>query len=252
LDEGRPRRERDGRADLVRPAARAFDDLVGEAVDEIGIVAGAAGHRVRAGLAVERVVAGIAGQAVVGGIGDAGGAQQREILHIAAEHIGNAALHRVGAGAGRLRDRIRAAVDHVAVVAETAGHVVVAGATIEGVVAVAAGERVVAAEAAQLVIAGAAAQGLGAVGADEGVVAAGVGRRRGSADIDEAVVGGIEGAVDREGLDLAAIDDLPAVAGRVRQRGGRTEAVELDAVAGGAAVAGEVADDIAIGLAGLE
>jgi hypothetical protein len=64
LDEGRPRRQRHGRADLVRSAARALDDLVGEVVDEVGVVAAAAGHRVRARLAVERVVPGIAGKAV--------------------------------------------------------------------------------------------------------------------------------------------------------------------------------------------
>src|SRR6185295_2642356 len=140
-------------------------------------------------------------------------------------------------------------------VAEAAGHVVVAGSAIERVIAVAAGERVVAAEAAQLVVAAAAAQGFGGSGADEGDVAGRVGWRRWGRgrcpDIDEAVVGGVESAVDGESLDRAAVDDLPEIARRVRQRGGRAEAVELDAVAGGTAVAGEVADGVAIGLAGL-
>ena len=115
-------------------------------IDHVGVVAGAAAHRVVAGTAAENVVAGVADQRVVGSVAggvDRARAGQRQVLDIGAQRVADAALHRIDARARALGHRIAGGVDDVGVVARAAAHGVVAGAAAENVVAGVADQHVV-------------------------------------------------------------------------------------------------------------
>ena len=106
-------------------------------IDDIGVIAGAAAEHVVGAVPDERVVEGVAG-----GV-DGFGPGERQVLHVGAQGIADAGLHRVGAGIGCLGDRIAGRVDDIRVVAGTASHAVIAGAAVKHVVAAVPGERVV-------------------------------------------------------------------------------------------------------------
>ena len=132
------------------PCAGSFRHRIAGRIDDIGVVAGAAGHGVVAGAAVEHVVAAVAGQRVVEGVAggvDGAGAGQRQVLDVGAERVADARLHRVGAFACSFGHGIAGRIHHIGVVAGAAAHGVVAGAAVEGVVARTTVQRIVAAEA---------------------------------------------------------------------------------------------------------
>ena len=166
-------------------------------VDEVEVVAGAAGHLVGAGAALQAVgavvagqgvVQGAAGKAVVAGIADDGVGKrvagpvdverdalvrQREVLDVGTEREVDAALHEVdtAAAGGRFVDHVAGAVDHVGVIAEAAPQQVVALAAVDGVVAGVAQQRVGAGRAGDGVVAGedGGEEGLRVAGVDEGI-----------------------------------------------------------------------------------
>ena len=139
---------------VLEPAAGEFGHLVGEAVDDILVVALAAAHAVGTGLAVDQVVGVVAEDDVGEGVAEAGdrGAGQRQVLDVGVEDPGQetvAADDEILAAAGQL-EHLVAAVHHVDIVAGAAGH------------------GVIAAVAVDLVGAGVALQHVGAGGAGEG------------------------------------------------------------------------------------
>ena len=148
----------------VGALAALFRHLVQRGIDDIDVVAEAAGHAVVIGTAVQRVVTVAGGQRVVacttgqqvvakvadqhvgkrgaGGV-DVGAAGQRQVFQIRREGKGDRGLHGVGASRGRFGNHIAGAVDHIDVVADTTRHGIVADAAVDRVVAVAAKDRVV-------------------------------------------------------------------------------------------------------------
>ena len=127
------------------PPPASLDHLVEAAVDEIGIVAEAAGHDVAAAAAVERVGARIAGEDVgdgVAGAFDIAGAGEDEPFEVRAESVVQRGLDGVGALAGELDRDVAGIVDDIGVVAEAAGHGVGAGAAVEDIGGTIAGEIV--------------------------------------------------------------------------------------------------------------
>ena len=120
-------------------------DHVGDVVDDVGVVAGPADHRVRPRPPLRHVVAGVAGEDVVGRVaGAVDGARpgQGQVLDLGAERVGQCRLDGVGAAAGELGRHVAGVVDDVGVVAVAAGHRVGAGAAVEPVVGGVAGEDV--------------------------------------------------------------------------------------------------------------
>ena len=121
------------------------DRGVGAGAADQGIAAAAAAERVVAALAVEGVVAAVAGEDVrvtVAGAVDIGAAGQGQVLDIGAERVADRRLHRVGALVERLRHHVAGIVDHVAVVAGTAGHGVGAGPAVDRVGARTCGDNI--------------------------------------------------------------------------------------------------------------
>jgi hypothetical protein len=106
----------------------AFADVLGRhvagVVDDVGVVAGAADHRVGTRAAIQRVRRGVSGERVVqrvaGGI-DRQHAGEREVLDVGSQCIGHRRLDEVGAFAGSLDDHVACVVDDVGVVAGAAG-----------------------------------------------------------------------------------------------------------------------------------
>jgi hypothetical protein len=132
--------------DRVGALVHQFDHRVAGVVDDIGVVAGAARHRVGPGAAVEAVRSAVAGQHVVervAGAVDVGGAGQDQVLDIGAERVADRALDRVSALVHQLRHRVAGVVDDIGVVAGAARHRVGPGAAVEAVRPAVAGERVV-------------------------------------------------------------------------------------------------------------
>ncbi|EXI73984.1 MAG: hypothetical protein AW07_02122 [Candidatus Accumulibacter sp. SK-11] len=136
-----------------------FADIrqLGRGVEDIGVVAEAAGEGVDSGLAVEDVAAAVAGQAVgqdvAGGV-DARLAGQHELFEVVAEGEAHRRVDAIVAPAGTaFADHVGDVVDDVAVVAGAAAHDVGAGAAIEMVVAGIAGQAVGAAQSVEFVVA---------------------------------------------------------------------------------------------------
>ena len=139
----------------IGAAAGRLDDDVVRLIDDIGVVAEPARHRVRAGLAVEYVLAGIAEQRIVQAVAGAveiGRAHQSELLEIGTQRPAEPGLDRVGALARRLGDDVAGDVDDIGVVAKPARHRVAAGSAVEPVVAARAGEDVLAGIAGQDIV----------------------------------------------------------------------------------------------------
>ncbi|CAF0856079.1 unnamed protein product [Rotaria sp. Silwood1] len=223
----------DAGADRVRTLAARLDDLVAGVVDDVGVVAQAAGHDVGARAAVQHVVAAVAGELVglaVAGAVDVGGAGEDEVLDIGAQREADAAAHEVRALAHRFGHRVAGVVDEVGVVARAAGHLVGTGAAVDEVGAGVAGDRVV-----QLV-AGRAEHVVGDV-AGEAVV--------------QLVAGGVDvaGAGQHQALDVGAEREADARTNRVRALAaelgdGVAEVVDDRVVAG---VAGEAVGQLVAG-----
>ena len=252
-------------------------------VEQIEIVAGAADQTVQALAAIERIVPRAADQrvvvraaaqkigrrialepvgAVVAKNGKRARAQELGILDIAEAGIvaqidrqGRPDRVFIGHVAGFL-DEVGHAVDDIDVIALAAAHGVDTRAAHQRVVAVAAIKPVIAAGAGLAVIAESAAQQIRHGRAHEDVVPIGPGDRLGAdrrrtAAADEAVVAGVDGADDGDGLDDAVADNPPLIAADVLQRGPVAIVFETDRVAGARTIAGEVDDGIAVGFAGL-
>ena len=155
-------------------------DHVEDAVDEIGVVAGAADHAVGAGAALQRVVAATAFQLVVVGatvehvvegvahdevllaVADAGRRPARflqvELLDVRADDVVGVGIDRIDALARVLHDHVEDTVDEIGIVADAADHAVGAGATLQRVVANAALQSVVVGTAVERVVEGIADQ----------------------------------------------------------------------------------------------
>ena len=130
----------DGRAHGVVALARQLVDQVAAVVDRVGVVAGAAVHRVGATAAVEQVVLGVAGQLVgpvVAGAGDGVRADQPQVLDMggARHRVAHDRVHGVDAGARGLDHDVAGVVDRVGVVTAAASHRVGTFGTVEHVVA---------------------------------------------------------------------------------------------------------------------
>ena len=185
-----------------------FRHHVAGVVDHVGVVAVAAGQRVRAYAAVEGVVAAVAGDDVgvaVAGAVDVGAAGQGQVVDVGAEREAHRRLHQVGAFAGIFGHHVAGVVDQIGVVAGTALHGVGARAAVEDVVAAAADERVGA---------GCADEGLGAAQPLQG----GDPRRHARPAVGRGQIGG--GREERAQIDRAAdlvhVDDGPGLERRVR------------------------------------
>ena len=109
----------------VPPQDVALGHHVAGIVDDIGVVAEAAVHRVGAAAAVEAVGARIADEDVgeeIAGAVDVAAAGQGEVLDRGGEREADRALDPVGALAGELGDDVAGLVDDVDVVAVAAVH----------------------------------------------------------------------------------------------------------------------------------
>ena len=226
----RPERDAgDGGHHRVVAAARLFDDGVGQAVDEIEIIARAARKRVRTGSTRECVGLRAADKAVIARVAEEGisarsagdrvgefvarkregvGARVGQVLDIigGSERIGGEArrlddLDRVGATRRGFDDDVIGAVDHVEIIARAAGQCVIASP---------ARERVVRCAADEAVIAGVAEEGVGARAAGDRVVAR-VARKRKRIRARVGQVLDIVGGGKRIGAEPRRIDDLDRV-----------------------------------------
>ena len=123
----------------------ALDDDVAGIVDDIGVVAETAVHRVRAAAAIEPVGAAIADEDVaeaVAGAVDIGGPGQGQVLDCGSQRVADRAFDLVGALAGQLGDSVGDIVDDIDVIAKAALHDVGAEPAVETVGGVVAGEGV--------------------------------------------------------------------------------------------------------------
>jgi hypothetical protein len=156
----------DRRLHRVGALVERLRDHVTDIVDDVGVVAGAAGEDVGAAVAREDVV-----EAVAGAV-DVGAAGQSQILDIGAEGVGDRRLHRVDARVEGFRHHVAGIVNDISVVAETADHGVGTNTAVENIVAAVAGDRVVEPVAGAVDIAAAGQGQILDIGAD------GVGDRR--------------------------------------------------------------------------
>ena len=123
-----------GRCGIVR--GRLTDD-VAAIIDVVRVVAGAAGHRVRAGLAVEHVGAVIAGQRVRERVArrvDVGRTRRKcQVLDVHGQCVGHGRDDGIGARARRLLRDIERVVYIVGIVAGTTDHGVIAGLAVQDI-----------------------------------------------------------------------------------------------------------------------
>ena len=177
----------EGHAGLHGVAAfsSGLNNLIGQGVDDIGVIAGAAGQGVGTGPAVQGVVAGQAAEAVIGTVAgqevvqdvasavDGVAAGEREVLDLGSQRRGEAGQHRVYAGACGFHHHIARIVHQVTVVTQATGQAVCADAPIQRVVSVATGQGVVACAALQATAGAGIEQGcrclVGVVGRQQGL-----------------------------------------------------------------------------------
>ena len=270
------------------PSPESFRDRIADIIDDVAVIAEAAGHGVSAGAAVERVVAAVAGDDVgiaVAGAVDVGAAGQGQILDVGRQRVvGERRQHRVGALVGAFRHRVQGTVDDVGVVAQTARHRVAEhaiGAAVEPVVAAVAGERIVEAAADNVLNTGDRREAGGTAEAEidgHAAAAAGVAERVASGAVGEAVdrvalhcgrshaldhsdcaqaidrdVNGVVagGSRHRQGVGVvAAVDDVDAVADGIVERVVASAAAKVVVTEAAADDVGEfVADDGVVALA---
>src|SRR5690606_14285905 len=121
------------------------DRGVGRVVDDVGVVAVAAGHRIAAGAAIEIVGAEAATQRIVGivagddvveavaGAVDVAGTDERQVFDIGSERIGDRGADFVGTLAGKFGDDVAGIIDHVGIGPQAADHRIGARAAVEHV-----------------------------------------------------------------------------------------------------------------------
>ncbi len=187
LDIGGQRIDVQRRVDVIRAGIRGFGHDIAGVIDMVIVVAGAAGHPVRARAAIqrivaaearERIVAGATDDAVVRGVADAGEIarpDEGQVFEIGRQREGiQSRLDGIGSAARPFNQHIAQAVDDIGVVAIAADHAVIAGAAIERVVAVVSNQRVVVTAAEEAIVARAriAFQRIVAREADQRVIAA--------------------------------------------------------------------------------
>ena len=141
----------------VAALAGVFHHPVAGVVDEVNVVAGAAGHHIGIAAAVDDIGRAVArdriGQGVAGAV-ERRCAGKHEVLDVGhpSQREAHRALHRVSALVGQLDDGIGVAVDHVGVVVGATDQNVDAGAAIKSVVPGETGQRVVGAVAGDDVV----------------------------------------------------------------------------------------------------
>ncbi len=138
--------------DRVRTFFSILYHRVAGVVDDVGVVARTACHRVGARRPIDDVVAAVAGDRVIEGVAgavDIRRAGQLQVLDVGRQRIGHGRPDRIHAVAGRLVHPIAGVVDDVGVVTRPAVHGVRAGAAVQGVVPAFAGQEVVAVHAVQ-------------------------------------------------------------------------------------------------------
>ena len=155
----RAEREADRAQHRVGALAGEVGDDVADIVDDIGVVAEAALAAVSAprpplrtllaSLPVSVLARPLPAPLIAAGAG------QGQVLDLGGERVGDRAVDRVGAAAGRLDHLVEAVVDDIDVVAATADHGVGADEAVERVGAAVAGEDVVDAVAGAVDVAGA-------------------------------------------------------------------------------------------------
>ena len=125
---------------------QAFGGDVAAVVDDVQIIARAAGHAVGAQATVQAVVAGVAhqdvGQLIARGV-EVGIAQQGEVLEVGAQGCAEAGADGVVAFVGEFGHHVVQAVDHIGVIARATFQGVVAAAAVQGVVGAVAQDQVV-------------------------------------------------------------------------------------------------------------
>ena len=167
----------------IGAAKRRLGHHIGQAVNHIGVVARPAIHLVIAAAAIQRVIPGpakqrviartcgqqviarVPGQHVINGI--AGPVhrcrpRQRQVFKgCRCQNKGNGGQNGIDALPARFQNLVQARIHHKRVIAEPAGHAVIAGTAIQHVIAIACGNRVVASRTGQNIIAGIAHQNVG-------------------------------------------------------------------------------------------
>ena len=177
-------RDADRTVDRVGALGSILGHHVKRAGDDIGIVVGAAAHRVGTAAAIERIVAATAKHRVVTQVAGqhvgrrVTGQYVRQCIADAVDHCcpgqgqvfdktrqrgGDRCLHRIDAAARQLLDDIGRRVDDECVVAVATIHRVVVSTAIERVIAVATVQRVIACAAEQRVVGNVAGQNVDAV-----------------------------------------------------------------------------------------
>ena len=125
--------------------AGQFGDDIEAAVDQIGVIALATGHRVIAGATINDIDAIVTGddvgQTIACGI-QICRTRQQQVFKVQAQRIGNGTAHRVGTSVQGLIDHIACVIDQIGVIAQTTGHRIGAGTTIQHVIAAVAGQAV--------------------------------------------------------------------------------------------------------------
>ena len=129
----------------VGALARGFRDPVARVVDDVGVVARAASHRVGTGPAVDDVGPRVARDPVDPGVARAVqvvAPGQFQVLDVGGQQQADAGPHRVGAFAGRLDHLVGGVVHRIGVVAQAAGHGVGSRVAVDHVVALVAADAV--------------------------------------------------------------------------------------------------------------
>jgi hypothetical protein len=158
----------------VDPAVGDLHDIIAGVVDHIAVVAVAAFHLVRAGHSIQLIGGGVAGQLVVepvAGAVDRRRAGQHQPLDLRGQAVAYRTLHYVDAASSELDNLVSGVVDHIGVVADTAGQRVGTGAAVKVVVSAAAVDDIISAAAVDQVTALAPVELLRATAADKHVVA---------------------------------------------------------------------------------
>ena len=129
--------------------------------DHIGIVAGSTREHIDPTIAGEHVVERIAGPVQIGRAGEG------QVLHMGAQRVGHAALHRIDAFVGQFSHDIARHIDHVGVIVGPTHHGIGPGAAIKQVMALPASQRIVAGQSGQAIVASSPDQDVDAGGPDQ-------------------------------------------------------------------------------------
>lgn len=211
-----------------RAGVEGLDHDIVRLVDDVGVVAQPACHRVGAGAAVQDVLAGVADERIgkpVARAVEVAGAEQLQLLQVGAQSPADPRIDRIRPLVRALRDDVAALVDDTGIVAGAARHRVGAGATVQQIVARKTAQEVVAVTGDNDVVVRI-ADALNGVEISQRQVLQIVGKRPGNFRLDR---------VDPAGIRLdngSSFDDINIVAEATIHRG--IVAPSQDVVAGAA------------------